>query len=75
MRQPKFRPGQLVIHIPDKKEYYIKTANFKRYTVIKNGRTTGFEDEFLGTYDCAWFDNKKSHLETGVSEDLLSNPS
>lgn len=44
--EAKFKKGQLVIHKPTGKEYTIDSLNFKRYIVNKNGRTTGFQDEF-----------------------------
>lgn len=72
---PKFSKGQTVIHIPSNKEYIIKTVNTKRYIVNKNGKTTGFEDEFAGTYDCVWFDEKGSHFDNNVLEVLLFKPS
>lgn len=75
MRKPLFETGQFVIHIPSKKEYFIKSVNFKTYPVVKNGRTTGVEDEFTGFYYCSWLDDKGKTVSGNVEETLLSKPS
>lgn len=45
---PKFRKGQLLIFIPNGNEVIVNYINTKRFTIVNNGRTTGFSDEFTG---------------------------
>ncbi len=74
MRKPIFEKGQFVIHTSSKKEYLIKYVNLKTYTVVKNGRTTGVEDEFTGSYYCSWLDDKGKEVSGNVEETLFSKP-
>ena len=74
MTIPKFRKGQLLIHIPDGKEVIVDYINTKRFTVVKNGRTTGFSDEFTGTYSCTWFDSNGKSASANIEESLLAKP-
>ena len=74
MTTPKFRKGQLLIHIPNGKEVIVDYINIKRFIVPKNGRITGFSDEFTGTYTCTWFDSKGKSTSTDIEESLLAKP-
>tara|TARA_R110002050_G_scaffold145456_3_gene270969 strand:- start:1868 stop:2083 length:216 start_codon:yes stop_codon:yes gene_type:complete len=69
-KEPKFKKGQIVLF--KGKEMIINSVNIKRYPIIKNNRTTGFEDIFTGSYFCSSFDNNESD---NIEESLLSKPS
>lgn len=72
MSEPKFKKGQFVILTSSGKEVFIQSVNFKRYTVIKNGRTTGYEDMFTGSYYCSWLNDKGKSVSDNIDETLLS---
>jgi hypothetical protein len=74
MREPKFKKGQFVILTSYGKEVFIQSVNFKRYTVVKNGMTTGVEETFTGSYYCSWLNDKGKTVSDNIDEDLLTKP-
>ena len=72
MREAKYKKGQLVIYQPSGKEVFILSLNYKRHTIVENSRTTGFEDEFTGSYYCSWLDEKGKEMSDNIDEELLS---
>jgi len=72
---PKYRKGQSLRHVTSGVEIHVNFPNMKRYLVRKQGRTTGFEDEFIGTYNCSWFDRNGKLVSGDIDEDLLARPS
>lgn len=75
MEQPIFRRGQSVIHLITGKEIIIKRPNFDRLLIKNNsGHSTGFSDEFNGSYFCSWLNDKDKWEEGDIEENLLSKP-
>lgn len=75
MAIPKFRTGQLLIHTPDGMEVIVDSINTKRFIVAKNGQSSGFSDEFTGTYSCTLFDKDGKSTSLVIEESLLAKPS
>lgn len=73
--EPKFRKGQELFDFANQRNVFVKYPNMRRLLIRKNNRTTGFEEEFTGTYFCSWYDEKGKLISGDIEEDSLSNQS
>lgn len=74
MGQPIYKKGQLLINNSTGREVIVKLPNIRRLLVKRGIRSTGFSEEFTGTYFCSWLNDKNKWEDGDIDENLLSKP-